>query len=109
MGESLAEEYLNKAGLRIVMRNYRCPKGEIDIIARDEDQLVFVEVRSKTSQAMGWAEESINSKKIQKLRNCAAYYVMEQGCKQWPSLRIDLLAVNWAEDKHVINWIKGIC
>lgn len=109
MGESLAAEYLEKAGLRIVMRNYRCPKGEIDLIARDGDQLVFVEVRTKTSQAMGWAEESVDSRKRQKLRNSATYYVMEQGYKQWPSLRIDLLAIKWTEDEPTVSWLKGIC
>lgn len=108
LSESLAAEHLTNAGLKLVMRNYRCPKGEIDIIARDGDQLVFVEVRSKTSQVMGWAEESIDSRKRQKLRNCATYYVMEQGCQQWPSLRIDLLAVNWTGAGCIINWLKGI-
>lgn len=122
LGESLAVEHLRKAGLQILMRNYRCPKGEIDIIAQDGDWLVCVEVRSKTSGTMGLAEESIDRKKIQKLRNTAAYYLMEKGYREWPLLRLDLIALYFYGYKdslnykhslshsynHSLRWIKGI-
>ncbi|NLI91414.1 MAG: YraN family protein [Peptococcaceae bacterium] len=108
LGESLAADYLEKAGLQIIARNYRCPKGEIDIIARDGEHLVFIEVRTKTSGIMGYAEESIDRKKMQKIRGSAAYYVMERGYLQWPSLGIDLLAIYLEKTKYTVNWIRGI-
>ncbi|RNC63116.1 MAG: hypothetical protein AWM53_01634 [Candidatus Dichloromethanomonas elyunquensis] len=108
IGENLAADYLEKAGLQILVRNYRCPKGEIDIIARDGDCLVFAEVRMKTSGAMGYAEESIDQKKLKKIRGSVAYYILEQGYPKWPSLRIDLLAIYYKTNKYTINWLKGI-
>ena len=53
LGENLAVEYLQREGLKVIVRNYRCPKGEMDIIAWDGDCLVFVEVRSRTYHTEG--------------------------------------------------------
>ncbi len=108
LGENLAVDHLRKAGLQIMMRNYRCPKGEIDVIAQHGDWLVCVEVRSKTSGTMGLAEESIDHRKLQKLRSTAAYYVMEKGYKEWPLLRLDLIALYFYGQKYRLRWIKGI-
>ncbi len=58
-GEELARAFLKKRGFSIVETNYRCPEGEIDIICRDGDCLVFAEVRTKTSREFGSPEESI--------------------------------------------------
>lgn len=106
-GESLALDHLKKAGLKIVAQNYRCPKGEIDIVALDENWLVIIEVRTKSSERKGTAEESINHKKIQRLRNIAAYYLLEHRYRQWPLMRFDVIGVHLAGEKPEINWIKG--
>ncbi|HHV65209.1 MAG TPA: YraN family protein [Peptococcaceae bacterium] len=108
MGESLAVAYLQEAGLRIIQQNYRCPKGELDIVARDGEYLVFVEVRTRTSAKRGTAEESISGKKAQKLKTLAAYYLLERGFKEWPPLRFDVVAINVISRQPVINWIKNI-
>jgi len=107
-GESLAADYLAQAGLKIVRRNYRCPKGEVDIIARQGESLVFAEVRTRTSSVRGTAEESINFQKIQKLKNICSYYLIENNCREWPEIRFDIVAVNFSGEEYTINWIKGI-
>ncbi len=107
-GENYATELLVKAGLRILMRNYRCPKGEIDIIAGDGDMLVFVEVRARSSAIRGWGEESVITAKKQRLQAVATYYILEQGWREWPSVRFDVIALRPGEQGWQSNWIKGI-
>lgn len=107
-GESLAVNYLEQAGLKIVRRNYRCPKGEMDIIARDQNWLVFVEVRTRTSAWRGTAEESLDPRKMAKLRAVASYYLLENGYDQWPEVRMDLIAIYSQEEDYSVNWLKGL-
>lgn len=107
-GENLAVDYLQKAGLKIVLQNYWCPKGEIDIVARDGKWLVFVEVRARTSGRRGYAEESIGHRKNERLKALGAYYLLEHGYNQWPQIRFDVLAINFKGEEPLIKWIKGI-
>ena len=92
LGEKLARDFLKKRGYRILESNYRCPEGEIDIVARHKDTLVFVEVRTKRSLQFGSPEESITPTKMEKLRAVAAHY--QQNRSNLPaSWRIDVVAV----------------
>jgi len=92
LGEKLARDFLKKKGYRITETNYRCPEGEIDIVARHKDYLVFVEVRTKKSLQFGSPEESITPTKMERLRNVAAHY--QQTHDNLPPLwRIDVVAV----------------
>ena len=68
LGEKLAKDFLKKRGYNIRETNYRCPEGEIDIVARHKDYLVFVEVRTKTSLEFGSPEESITLTKKERLK-----------------------------------------
>ena len=92
LGEKLARDYLEKRGYRILETNYRCREGEIDIIAQQEDTLVFVEVRTKQSRQFGSPEESITPAKMERLRALAAHY--GQTHSELPvSWRIDVVAI----------------
>lgn len=92
LGEDIACDFLGKNGYRIIERNFRCPGGEVDIVARQKDTLVFVEVRTKSSRAFGSPEESITAAKMEKLRNLADYY--RQNRADLPeSWRIDVVAI----------------
>jgi putative endonuclease len=73
--ESRAAAHLERAGYRIVERNYRCRAGELDIIARDGDVLVFVEVRSRRSARFGHAVTAISPAKQRQVSRVAAHYV----------------------------------
>ena len=91
-GEKLAKDFLKKRGYRILETNYRCPEGEIDIIARHKDSLVFIEVRTKKSLEFGSPEESITPAKRERLRTIASRY--QQTHNDLPPLwRIDVVAV----------------
>jgi len=92
LGEKLARDFLKKRGYHIIETNYRCPEGEVDIIARHKDFLVFIEVRTKTSLKFGSPEESITTAKKERLRAIAAHY--QQTHDHLPqSWRIDVVAV----------------
>ena len=92
LGEKLAGDFLKKRGYRIYETNYRCPEGEVDIVARHKDSLVFIEVRSKRSLEFGSPEESITPTKMERLRAVAAHY--RQTHNNLPSSwRIDVVAV----------------
>jgi putative endonuclease len=92
LGEKLARDFLSKRGYRIIETNYRCPEGEVDIIARHKDSLVFIEVRAKTGPGFGSPEESITPAKKERLKTVAARYL--QAHENLPPLwRIDVVAV----------------
>jgi putative endonuclease len=97
LGEKLAKDYLKKRGYRIIETNHRCPRGEIDIVARQKDCLVFIEVRTKTNLNYGTPEESISTAKRAKMRTNAMYYL--QSLPKFPNAwRIDFVAVEIAEN-----------
>ena len=92
LGEKLAKDFLKKRGYHIFETNYRCPEGEIDIIAKQRDYLVFIEVRTKRSLEFGSPEESITPAKKERMRAAAGYY--RQAHQNLPQLwRIDVVAV----------------
>lgn len=106
-GEELATRFLIDSGLTIVTRNYRCPKGEMDVIARDGEALVFIEVRTRRSSYRGWGEESITPNKGRRLQAIASYYVVQQGYQSWPNLRFDVVAIRKIGENSEVNWIKA--
>jgi putative endonuclease len=77
-GEEIALRYLARKGYQILERNYRCRYGEIDLIARDGDTLVFVEVKSRKSDIFGMPEESVGRAKQRKISTVALHYLTEK-------------------------------
>ncbi len=95
-GEELAAGYLKDAGLGILTSNYRCPWGEIDLIARDGDELAFVEVRTRRSVVFGTPRESITRRKAGHLVAAAQDYLqhhLPEKDNEIPPWRIDLVSV----------------
>lgn len=76
-GEDFAEQVLKLDHYRIVARNYRCKEGEIDIIAEKDDELFFIEVKTRRNQAFGTPAEAVDWKKQQHLRKAARQYLAE--------------------------------
>ncbi len=91
-GESLAQTHLQAKGYRIVTQNWRCPQGEMDLIAQEEDTLVFVEVKTRRGRDLGTPEEAITHHKARKLITIAQTYLAQQELGDIP-WRIDLVAV----------------
>jgi putative endonuclease len=106
-GENAARAYLEELGYSIIEVNYRCPLGEIDLVARDGKTIVLVEVRTKTSRAYGSPEESINAEKARRLRRLALYYLQSKRQNETPS-RIDLLAVLLSKENLEVKSIRHI-
>ena len=92
LGEKLAKDFLKKRGYRILETNYRCPQGEIDIVAKHKNILAFIEVRAKRSLEFGSPEESITPAKKERMKATATHY--QQTHSNLPELwRIDMVAV----------------
>ena len=106
LGEKLAGDFLKKRDYHILETNYRCPEGEIDIIARHKDSLVFIEVKTRRSPAFGSPEEAITPAKMKKLRTVAAYYGQSHDNLP-PSWRIDVVAIE-LDKKSKISRIELI-
>jgi putative endonuclease len=103
--EALAVRFLVGHGLAIVARNVRSRLGEIDIVAREGDTLVFVEVRLRRRRDFGGAAESITAAKRARIRAAAELYLAR--LPRVPACRIDALLLD-ALDPTRIDWVKDI-
>ncbi len=74
-GEVIAGKFLAARGFTILERNYKCPLGEIDVVATQREVLYFIEVKTRASIAFGWPAESVTPAKQNKLRKLALYYL----------------------------------
>ena len=92
-GEALACTLLKEKGYKIIERNFKTPIGEIDIVAREGQTLVFVEVKTRESTAFGSAKWAVDRKKQQKLSRVALYYLNLKAWKDLPA-RFDVVAVD---------------
>jgi putative endonuclease len=101
--EAMAAAFLEHKGLKILARNYRCRLGEIDLVAREGDTTVFVEVRSRRSSAFGGAAASITAAKRQRLLKAARHYISRQ--RALPQCRFDALLIQ-GEPPH-IEWLRN--
>ena len=106
-GEKLAEEFFQKKGFDLITRNYRTPYGEIDLVIRNQCELIFVEVKTRTNLSYGYPEMSINDRKSEHLVNSAETYLQEHPEMTLP-WRIDVLAINYLSNKHdpIIEWFE---
>lgn len=100
-GEEIAEKILTKEGFCIVEKNFYCKYGEIDIIAKKENLLIFVEVKYRENMNYGYAQESVNKKKQIKLYKSAFFYINKKNLDC--DYRFDIVAVT----KNNFEWIKN--
>ena len=89
-GEEVAAEYLTARGYEIIARNARTPYGEIDITAKQNGIMIFVEVKTRTSNKMGLPEESITARKRQHMVSAAEHYAAEHEIDDW---QIDVISI----------------
>lgn len=92
-GEQLAATYLRQRGYAIVQMNWRCPQGEIDIIARRDGELVFVEVRSRRAASTETAFESVSARKRERLVRAVHAYLNAHHLPTDSGWRVDVIAV----------------
>lgn len=106
--ETLAAEHLGRNGLVLLERNARAGRGEIDLVMRDRDTLVFVEVRSRRSRAMVNASESITPAKRQKVIETAERLLLQHHDWQRLHCRFDVVAIEWhpRNGQVAVDWIR---
>ncbi|MEH6447670.1 MAG: YraN family protein [Oleispira sp.] len=102
--ERLAEDYLAAKGFILIERNFLCKSGEIDLIMKDQDYWVFIEVRYRKNKEFGGALASITAGKQKKLRRAAEYYLLQHFGNTPPPCRFDVVGI---EGQDEIMWIKN--
>lgn len=107
LAEETALQFLLSHKLRLLTRNYRTRKGEIDLILNDKDDIVFVEVRSRSRYDYGTAAETINSQKKQKLIMTARHFLQKRNLLYRANSRFDVVAIQFQNDKTEIEWLKN--
>jgi putative endonuclease len=103
-GENTAADFLTGNGMKILDRNFRCPPGEIDIIAKDGQAIVFVEVRTRQAKGFRTPEESITFRKRTRLIRAAQWYLKQRKLYNL-SARFDVVTIRWNGENPEINWI----
>ncbi|MEM9101132.1 MAG: YraN family protein [Pseudomonadota bacterium] len=106
--ENQSQLFLESQGLTFIARNFYCKMGEIDLIMRDQDCLVFVEVRYRSDHRFGSGLESVRGSKIRKLVKTAQFYLQKHQLFDRVSCRFDVVAVSSGDDRPLdFNWIKN--
>jgi len=111
-GESVAAEHLVRRGVRILERNVRCGRGEIDMVAVDGAVVVFVEVKSNRGRRFGAPEEMVTPAKQRQLTRLATWYLQRRRWLGRPA-RFDVIAVDWDADgtprvRHLANAFPAV-
>lgn len=94
LGEQLAVEHLTSLGLTVLDRNWRCRYGELDVIAADprRNTVVFVEVKTRTTERFGGVAEAVTPQKVRRLRRLAGLWLATQSVR-WSAVRLDVIGV----------------
>ena len=105
-GEESALAYLQRHGLVLIEANFRCKLGEIDLVMREGDTLVFVEVRQRADRSRGGAAASITPAKIRRILRAAQVYL--QRFRRMPPCRIDVVAIDGGRLEWLRNAIEAV-
>ncbi len=107
-GEQLAVEYLQRAGMRILDRNWRCAEGEIDIVAADRRALVACEVKTRSSTRYGTPREAVDWRKRRRLRRLAIRWVVANGVL-FDEVRVDVVEVlKDGRNGFTVEHVRGV-
>jgi len=105
-GEGIAERYLRKKGYRLLQRNYRCPIGEVDLIALDRRVIVFVEVKTRTDDSFGSPLESVHPLKQRKMIKAALFFLHQHRLHDREA-RFDVVGISFEGEKPVVEHVQN--
>ena len=107
-GEAAARAYLERRGVRILIQNFRCTAGEIDLIGRTRDTLVFIEVKTRSSDAYGPPHLAVHLKKQRQIVRAAQWFLAEQRVPEVPC-RFDVVAVTLppGDGRPTVDWVQN--
>ena len=106
IGEDLALRKVKRLGYKVVARNYRCPLGEIDLIAKDRGCLVFIEIKTRKGRSVGYAKEAVDERKRRQISKVALAYMKSNDCIDVKA-RFDVIAINIMGDQKEIEVITN--
>lgn len=106
--EQIAAQYLQKNGYQILQKNFRCKIGEIDLIAKSEDYLCFIEVKYRSGTSRGYPAEAINLNKIRRITRTAEFYMLLHKIPQDTPCRFDAVVILEDEISLIKNAFDGI-
>ena len=106
LGEDLALKKIKKMGYRCLVRNYRCTLGEVDLVARDGDTLVFIEIKTRRGKSLEYAKEAVSMKKRRQLSKVALFYMRDHDCADVKS-RFDVVAISLEGNRREIEVVKN--
>lgn len=106
IGEDTAVKYLEKMKYKIIKRNYRNRRGEIDIIAVLDNILVIVEVKARSNKNFGNPIDAVNNEKVKRIKNCTNYYIYKEKMKFY-EIRFDVIEIYQIKEHYVVNHIKN--
>jgi len=111
LGESLAREMFEEKGYRVILQNYRCRIGEIDLICVKDKLLVFCEVKCRQSLVFGIPAEAVDTKKIRHIRRVASWYLSQKMCINRlyddHDMRFDVVEVVFVGDDYELNHVEN--
>ena len=107
IGEDLAAKYLEEMQYEIIERNFKCKQGEIDIIARKNEEIVFIEVKTRQSLGYGLPAEAVTEIKQKHIEKSTKYYLYKNHLEQ-DFVRLDIIEVYIYRKRYKINHIKQI-
>jgi putative endonuclease len=105
-GERLAERYLQKKGYKIIERNYRCRRGEVDLIVLDRKVIVFVEVKTRSDHRFGTPLEAVENRKQQKMIQAAQFFLNEKGLHNREA-RFDVVGISWLGQEPAVEHVEN--
>ncbi|NNK37503.1 MAG: YraN family protein [Xanthomonadales bacterium] len=105
--EQSAEAFLAERGLHLLQRNYRTRRGEIDLVMRDGETLVFVEVRYRGAGSRGSGAESVTPAKQRRITEAARHFLSRADPHTLHPCRFDVVAIGQERGRTVMNWIRG--
>ena len=113
VGEKIAESYLKRAGYEIIERNFRCKKGEIDLIVKKGNIIVFVEVKTRNTLKYGFPVEAITKEKVRHIKKTAYLYIISSGVlgktqADGVDFRFDVIEVLKYKNKDYIRYNKNV-
>lgn len=106
--EELARDYLRARGFELLAENYPVKGGEIDLVMRHGEETVFVEVRQRRSDRYGTASESIDARKLARLRRAARLYLTRHHGRDDLPVRLDAILVTGDRERHRVEHVVGI-
>ena len=107
IGEELSSKYLENIGYKIIERNFRCKQGEIDIIAKDGEEYVFVEVKTRSNLCFGKPREAVDEYKKNHICKTVKYYIHKNNIEN-EYMRFDVIEIYISKNKYKLSHLKNV-